>query len=185
VTVGTRSLIFGVHQFLWHPITVALAWRQLNGRWPDWREAVCILLHDWGYFGRPEMDGADGDRHVELGARIASGVLGRRYGLLCLLHSRHYARRIGQPPSDLCWADKSSILYERWWTYLPRAWASGELAQYRDSSAGAGALTASATDREWFAFIQSYFRDLARTRTSGPFMNASTTARGAPVRAHA
>jgi hypothetical protein len=34
VTVGTRSLLFGVHQFLLHPVMVALGWRMLYGRFP-------------------------------------------------------------------------------------------------------------------------------------------------------
>lgn len=57
--VGTRSLLFGVHQFLWHPWTVYRAWRYLYGK-PTWREVVCIFLHDLGYFGKPNMDGEEG-----------------------------------------------------------------------------------------------------------------------------
>lgn len=176
MTVGTRSLLFGVHQVVWHPVTVALAWRRLYGRWPTWREAVCIALHDLGYLGVREMDGADGERHPELGARVAAGLLGREYGRLCLLHSRHYAVRVGAAPSALCWADKLSILYEPWWFYLPRARLSGELAEYRDRANGAGAVTSARTDREWFAFMQDYFGLLARDRTVGPYLNSGATA---------
>ena len=43
---------------------------------------------------------------------------------LCLYHSRHFAKTADAEPSRLCWADKLSILYEPWWLYLPRAWAS-------------------------------------------------------------
>ena len=36
--VGTRSLLFGSHQFMLHPLFVAIAWRRLYGRWPHgWR----------------------------------------------------------------------------------------------------------------------------------------------------
>ena len=170
--MGSRSLLFGVHQLYWHPLTVAVAWRSIYGRWPTWREAFCILIHDLGYVGCATMDGEhDGERHPELGARIASGLLGREWGLFVLLHSRHYARRVNRSPSPLCWADKFSILYEPWWLYLPRACATGELAQYRSSAAGAGAVTADKSHREWFAFIQAYFREQALSRRVGSFLN--------------
>lgn len=53
---GTKSLLFGVHQFIWHPLTVLLAWIKLYG-WPAWEELVCIIIHDWGYWGKSNMDG--------------------------------------------------------------------------------------------------------------------------------
>lgn len=66
--IGTRSLLFGVHQFLWHPFTVVLAWRKLYGRWPKWTELVAIALHDVGYWGCPNIDGKEGRRHPVRGA---------------------------------------------------------------------------------------------------------------------
>ena len=128
--VGRRSLLFGVHQFLWHPWTVYQAWRRLYGR-PNWREAVCIVIHDWGYWFAPNIDGPEGQRHPEWGARIARRWLGDAYGDLVLYHSRHYARLHGKAPSKLCWADKLSILYEPKWFYLLRATLSGEIREYR------------------------------------------------------
>lgn len=172
MNVGTRSLLFGVHQFAWHPLTVALAWHCLYRCWPTWREAVCIVVHDWGYLGSPDMDGDRGERHPELGARIADALLGPVYGRLVLFHSRHYARRRGVQPSRLCWADKLSILVEPWWLYLPRARLSGELAEYRRNAAAAGAVPLETSDREWFAFIQDHFRHVAETRTMGWYVDA-------------
>jgi hypothetical protein len=122
VTVGTKSLLVGVHQLYLHPLTVGLAWRSITGRWPTWREWVCIVLHDVGYVGVREMDGPDGARHPELGARLAGALFGPAYRDLVAYHSRHAAIKAGREPSLLCWADKLSILYECWWTYLPRAW---------------------------------------------------------------
>jgi hypothetical protein len=138
MNVGTKSLLFGVHQFLWHPITVFAAWYELYGM-PNWKECVCIFIHDWGYWGRPNMDGLEGEKHPEFAAMIALAYLDRStwnsatytYRNLCLFHSRHYARYHGVEPSMLCWADKLSIKYDPWWFYLPRAWLSGELAEYR------------------------------------------------------
>lgn len=159
--VGRRSLLWGVHQFLWHPITVARAWIALYGRWPTWREAVCIVIHDWGYWFTSNMDGEEGERHPEFGARIAGRLFGRKYHDLVLYHSRHYVKRenerrtrwaelknaclaaIGKTsirmepamvkPSPLCWADKLSICYDPPWFYLLRARLSGEIKEYRQN----------------------------------------------------
>ena len=84
--VGTKSLLFGVHQFLWHPVTVILAWRKLYG-WPSARETVCILVHDGGYWKAADMDGEWGMNHPELGAKIAGSLFGDTYYDLVLLHS--------------------------------------------------------------------------------------------------
>ena len=34
MNIGTKSLLYGAHQFALHPFFVALAWRRLYGRWP-------------------------------------------------------------------------------------------------------------------------------------------------------
>jgi hypothetical protein len=70
VTVGTKSLLFGVHQVIWHPWTVLRAWRKLYGR-PAWWEFVAIALHDVGYWGCPDMDGDIGQRHPVKGAHLS------------------------------------------------------------------------------------------------------------------
>src|SRR5688572_8618904 len=74
---GTLSVLFGVHQFLWHPITVLRAWRHLYGRWPKWHWIIAILCHDLGYWGKPNMDGPEGQTHPEAGAELASDVVYR------------------------------------------------------------------------------------------------------------
>jgi hypothetical protein len=165
---GTKSLLFGVHQFFIHPVTVAVAWRRLFGKWPSWQEGVCIVIHDWGYWGKDNMDDKDGERHPEFGARLAHRLLdgwserSMVYHDLCLYHSRHYARNVGAEPSLLCWADKTSILCEAWWTYLPRAWASGELAEYRRNAADAGILPLGNSHRQWFALMRDRLGKLGR-----------------------
>jgi hypothetical protein len=69
-TVGTRSLLFGVHQVFLHPWFVAAAWWKLNGFPCDLRLWVAFFVHDLGYRGKKDMDGAEGETHVELGAKI-------------------------------------------------------------------------------------------------------------------
>lgn len=68
--VGTKSVLFGAHCFFLHPIFVALAWINLYGFPFDPRIWVAFFVHDIGYWGKPNMDGPEGETHVELGAKI-------------------------------------------------------------------------------------------------------------------
>ena len=154
--IGTKSLLFGVHQVFIHPIVVFLAWKHLYG-WPNWKEMICIIIHDWGYWGKPNMNGKEGERHPIWAADKAyrfldggSSGYSLRYYRLCIYHSRHFARRAMTEPSKLCWADKLSIGYEPWWLYLPRARLSGELFEYRKASDKCEFVPISATHHEWF-----------------------------------
>lgn len=161
---GTKSLLFGVHQVIWHPVTVYLAWVWLYRRFPTWRETVCIVIHDWGYWGKSKMDDEEGERHPETGAYLAGRLLGQPYHDLCLLHSRHYARNAGKTPSSLCWADKMSICFEPWWLYLPRAWASGELYEYRHMASVTGFIDKSASHMKWYRWIQKRLKKLGQEK---------------------
>lgn len=147
--IGTRSLLFGVHQFVWHPVTVYLAWVNLYER-PTWKESLCILVHDWGYFGKPDMDGEEGLKHPEQGAWIASKICGPEYQDLLLGHSRSYSKINGKEISKLCWADKLSIKYDPWWFYLLRANLSGELEEYRKNASISGFVKREESHRLWF-----------------------------------
>ena len=149
ISIGTRSLLFGVHQFLWHPFTVWLAWKELYGP-PSWKEIVCIAIHDIGYWGKKNMDGGDGLMHPEAGAKLAGQMFGEEYKQLVLGHSRSYSKIHKSCPSKLCWADKLSIQYEPWWIYLPRAWASGELKEYRAVADHMGFIDKNISHRTWF-----------------------------------
>lgn len=168
MTKGTKSILFGVHQFLWHPFTVWLAWIYLYRALPGWRECICILVHDWGYWGKVNMDDELGETHPLLGAKIAHKLLDKgddhHYFNLVLLHSRHYAKQLGTEPSKLCWADKASIIFEPWWLYLPRAWASGELAEYRMLADRGGFVWLEMKDRVWFAWLKERLKKLAREK---------------------
>jgi hypothetical protein len=157
ISIGTKSLLLGVHQCFWHPFTVLLAWIELYG-FPNWKELICIIIHDWGYWGCKNMDGEEGEMHPRYAAILSNkwldGTPGREYSwegtysALCLLHSRHYARHLGATPSKLCWADKLSIKYDPWWFYLPRALLSGELQEYRALHASMGENFK--THRDWY-----------------------------------
>lgn len=131
--LGTRSLLFGVHQFLLHPLLVGYAWRRVYGRWPSLRQAFCILIHDVGYFGCSDMDGPEGSEHPEMGARIADRVLGDEARRIVLFHSRVTAERHGEPISALCLPDKLSLFFYPSWLYTALALLSGELHEYQEA----------------------------------------------------
>jgi hypothetical protein len=154
-----------VHQFAWHPITVLLGWRRLYGSWPGCRECVCILVHDWGYWGCETMEG-DGQRHPEVGARIAGRLFGPAYHDLVLLHSRHYAQTAGREPSALCWPDKLHALYYPTWIYILLGTLSGEIHEYRRMAAEAGFTPLSASHGEWYRWVRAYMAEAAAKRTA-------------------
>lgn len=164
-TVGTRSVLWGAHQFLIHPLFVALAWWRLWG-WATVKDPhvgavslrdpllwVAFFVHDLGYVGKPNMDGTEGEEHPEWGARFLSGLVtddqadeppaaAAGWYRFVKYHSRFLSRRDSMPYSKLCVADKLAVALEPWWLYLPRVIASGELWEYlrhhNASAAGTG-----------------------------------------------
>ena len=70
--IGTKSVLFGAHCFFLDPWFVAVAWWRLYGFPWDPRLWVAFFVHDIGYLGKPNMDRPEGERHVEVGARIMS-----------------------------------------------------------------------------------------------------------------
>ena len=56
MTVGTRSVLFGVHNIIIHPLVVGIAWWKLFGPPLDPRLWIAFLVHDIGLrrqvFGR-------------------------------------------------------------------------------------------------------------------------------------
>lgn len=166
--MGTKSLLFGVHQFIWHPFTVARAWRDINGRWPTWRQAVCIFVHDWGYWGCAEMDGKEGEQHPYAGAAIAHWLLDEpestTWKKFCLGHSRTMSRILGMETSELCHADKLCIAFDPAWFYILRARATGEMAEYRANADRCGFMPAAAPDRCWHTKMVEHERSKAIKR---------------------
>jgi hypothetical protein len=143
--VGTKSLLFGSHQFILHPLMVALGWRHCYGTFPrDWRVWVVFLVHDWGYWGLDGMDTPAGQLHPARGANIVWRLFDRRtphlgpsppggrgtWWTFSAYHSRYYARHMGQEPSLLMRADKmATALLPRWLLWL-LATLSGEGPEY-------------------------------------------------------
>lgn len=128
---GTRSILFGAHQFAIHPWFVAAAWTKLYGFPWDVRVWCAFAVHDLGYVGKSAMDSPEGETHPLLGARIMGRLFGRQWHDFCLLHSRFYAKQLDRPFSRLCVADKLAIALTPSWLYVPMARLTGEIAEYR------------------------------------------------------
>jgi len=129
--VGTKSLLFGAHQFILHPVFVTAAWWKIYHELPDWKVLTCIIVHDWGYWGSPNMDGAEGKNHPYRGASFARKLFGHTYYELILYHSRFTARAYGAPQSKLCFADKIGIALTPAWIWVFGSVLSGEWKEYR------------------------------------------------------
>lgn len=147
--VGTKSILFGVHNFVIHPVSVALAWWKLYGFPWDPRLWCAFIVHDLGYWGRSAMESAESETHVELGARIMTWLFGPRWGEFCATHSRCFARARGLPVSQLCVADKLAFVLTPPWLYLPLARGTGELQEYIAKSRERRAASMTFTAEEW------------------------------------
>lgn len=180
--MGTRSVLYGAHCFFLHPWFVAWAWWRLYGFPWDPRLWVAFFVHDLGYWGKPNMDGEEGESHPLFGAWVmglfdrgraanhhVNGVrVGGRWGLLALLHSRFFAKSLGLQPSRLCWADKLAIALTPTWLYVPMARATGEIYEYMKDyewvNPGAGTFD---DMYQWHRNVRSYCRKLAHDHADG------------------
>jgi hypothetical protein len=107
--MGTKSLLFGCHQVILHPIFVTAAWIKCYKKLPNPKEQICIIIHDWGYWGKPNMDGPEGEGHPRWAANFADHHLGIHYGDLCMYHSRFLAKLRHHSVSKLCLPDKVGV----------------------------------------------------------------------------
>lgn len=180
--IGTRSVLYGAHCFLLHPWFVAAAWWRLYGFPWDPRLWVAFFVHDIGYLGKPNMDGPEGERHVELGAQIMAALFDHSYryiyvnghrlgqwGELCLFHSRFYAKKCGCQPSCLCLADKLAIALTPALLYLPLVRLTGEVREYRYLAEGVDSLTDTSwrADLRWYRSMQSYMDEWVEKHKHG------------------
>lgn len=167
--LGTKSVLFGAHCFIIHPIFLFIAWCKLYGFPFDPRLWVAFFVHDLGYIGKPNMDGEEGETHVELGAKIMGFLFGKTWADFSRYHSRFYAKKDGVKPSKLCIADKFAICLEPAWFYLLRVNLSGEIKEYmrlagKDKYKGETLNRDefmnldTGTQRGWFNSMTSYMR---------------------------
>jgi hypothetical protein len=199
MNIGTKSVLYGAHCAVLHPWFLAIAWWRLYGFPWDVRLWASFCLHDVGYFSKRDMDGADGETHVELGARIMTLLFGDSWGAFTAAHSRYWAKRHGRQVSRLCVADKLAFVLTPAWLYLPMAKATGELAEYmlraKERQAGSAHFTVvecaqlnSQDAREWLTGLKSYTRRWIEQHKDGGVDHwtvsvcAASTARAMPAR---
>jgi hypothetical protein len=113
MTQGTKSVLFGCHQFLIHPLLVLIAWVKYYRSVPALWQIVCIFLHDVGHIGKQYLDDPIAKAgHWRLGAKIAGKLFGRK-GFEFV--AGHVTRSIC-PRSMLYYPDKLS------WLISPNVW---------------------------------------------------------------
>jgi hypothetical protein len=174
--IGTKSILFGAHQFLIHPWFVAWAWSQLYSFPFDPRLWLAFFVHDLGYWGKRKMDDAEGERHVEFGANLMGFLFGPEWRDFCLYHSRFYAKRDGKPFSRLCVADKLSFVLTPKWVYLPLVRLTGEIEEYMNLAKARtelgepkyASMNICADDIErWYYDVEEYLRRWVETHKDG------------------
>ena len=150
MTLGTKTLLFGVHQVIIHPLLVTISWIRLYHSFPNWKELFCIFIHDWGYWGKPNLKNADGDTHPQLGANIAEKLLGSEWRDFILGHSSFYVVRNNIKASKLLAPDKYFHCLIPLWAYKILAVPTGEFRHYRDIKHCRQVADQSETDKEWY-----------------------------------
>lgn len=175
--VGTKSVLYGAHCFFLHPWFVALGWWKLYGFPWDPRLWLAFFVHDLGYWGKPNMDGPEGEEHPEWGARLMARLCDTDMGQhvtfgwwwrFSRYHSRFLAKRDGEQPSRLCWADKLAIALTPSWLYVPMARATGEIFEYMKDYEWVNPGAGSFDDMyQWHANVQEYCRKLALDHADG------------------
>lgn len=163
VYIGERKLPFkeqryrefatGTYPGYFHDWTVPVRTSLLDPRlW------LAFLIHDWGYWGKPNMDGPEGELHPLWAGNVMGRFFGAPWSEFTRYHSRFLAKRDGAKPSPLCFADKLAIAYEPGWLYLPRVIFTGEIREYMKDSKRNNGIDVT-TRREWNARCKTYCRE--------------------------
>ena len=166
MNIGTKSILFGVHQFAIHPWFVALAWWRLYGFPFDPRLWVAFFLHDLGYWGKPNMDGPEGETHPIWAAMKMLKWFGPEWMAFVRYHSRYLAKRDGQPYSRLCVADKLATGTTPRLLFLVLGNLSGEIYEYM---IGKGSRTQAVghSQWQWITKVRAYNRAWALEHRDG------------------
>ena len=159
--IGTKSVLYGAHCFIIHPFFVAAAWMLLYGFPKHPAIWLSFFFHDIGYWGKPNMDGEEGEKHVETGAKVLEFLFGKKWGDFSRYHSRYYAKKDGVSYSKLCVADKLAIALEPHWLYLPRVRWTGEIHEYmhraKNNDGKYNSMEISTENQEkWFSDVKDY-----------------------------
>src|ERR1035437_1297336 len=133
MNIGTKTLLYGCHQFILHPIFVYTAWIKLYHNLPNPTETLCIIIHDWGYWGKPNLDGPEGEDHPRWAAEFIYRHALSKYGdyyALCMYHSRFQARKHLASVSRLCLPDKLGVALMPTWLWVGLGSLTHEVDEY-------------------------------------------------------
>ena len=132
MNIGTKSLLFGVHQFVLHPLVVLLAWLVYYKSVPKFYQLCAIVTHDWGYWKQHNMDGEEGNNHPERAAKMWRhfGKFGENVAGEIRGHSGSFASEYGFPQSKLFKADKLCVVFIPCYLYVVLGSLSGEIYEY-------------------------------------------------------
>lgn len=143
---GSKTLLFGTHNFIIHPIFVFIAWIIRYRSLPDLSEFIAICLHDVGLWGLPNLDGEEGEMHPQrignwlrcISMKFSDGtVIATRWqnifekaAQIVYGHSRFYAMKYDLKLSKLFQADKLAVGLYPSWLYIFLGTLSGEIDEY-------------------------------------------------------
>lgn len=174
--MGTKSILYGAHCFFIHPWVVAYAWWKLYGFPWDPRLWIAFYVHDLGYWGKPNMDGPEGEDHVWFGAHVMGWLFDQLCGTqpfrqktwfqFCFYHSRYMCKRYGAQPSKLCFADKAAFLFTPAWLYKLQVRLTGEWREYAQAhhhEVGAGTKGLD----EWYTATYNYMTSWINLHING------------------
>lgn len=109
---GTVSVLVGCHSIV-HSLLVIRGWKLVYGRYPEFWQIVCILVHDIGHWGLDYIDDpSKKNEHWRLGAQVAGWL----YGSLGIALTAGHCSKSGFPMSEMRLPDKYS------WVIAPNIW---------------------------------------------------------------
>jgi hypothetical protein len=157
MNIGTKSVLYGAHCFFIHPWFVAYSWWKLYGFPWDPRLWIAFFVHDLGYWGKPNMDGPEGETDVEWGANLMD-IFGPEWYRFTLYHSRFYAKKNKAQFSKLCVADKLAICSTWRWLYLLSVNLTGEVKEYMALADKMNELPLGLQQKQWHEGMTTYVR---------------------------
>ncbi len=123
---GTKSVLIGCHNPLFHGTWVLMAWRLEYKAWPKWWEIVGIFLHDIGVGGRQYLsDDKAKIGHWERGAHYTELIVWHlaRHRRKAYLRQRAYQFVAGHCPEESGYLQsKLARPDKRSWIVAPTAW---------------------------------------------------------------
>lgn len=124
---GTKSFLFGAHQFIVHPLFIIIAWCKYYHHFPKFWQLVCIFIHDIGLIGNDYLIGDNKRGHWKRGAILAQTLFYMLYSYNHLDESLDlkafylvagHTDESGYSRSKLFIPDKICYLYiPMWWLH--------------------------------------------------------------------